>query len=108
MRIDRVGRTADGSVEVILAARNSSGERKGVQHDTQRFALIGSDGFEYGWDGNFYGQSGAEHLGQTIWLQPQAQSRVTYVFPRVPADVTPARLILRENGAQTVVFELPR
>jgi len=59
-------------------------------------------------DGNFYGQSAAEHLGQTIWLQPQAQSRVTYVFPRVPADVTPARLILRENGAQTVVFELPR
>ena len=108
MRIDRVGRTADGSVEVILAARNSSGERKGVQHDTQRFALIGSDGFEYGWDGNFYGQSGAEHLNETIWLQPQAQSRVTYVFPRVPADVTPARLILRENGAQSVVFELPR
>ncbi len=108
MRIDRVGRTADGSVEVILAARNSSQERKGVQYDTQRFALIGSDGFEYGWDGNYYGQSGAEHLNETIWLQPQAQSRVTYVFPRVPADVTAARLILRENGAQTTVFELPR
>lgn len=108
MKVDRIGRTADGSVEVILAARNSSEERKGVQYDTQRFALIGSDGFEYGWDGNYYGQSGAEHLKETIWLQPQAQARVTYVFPRVPADVTAARLILRENGTQTTVFELPR
>jgi hypothetical protein len=106
MRIERVGRTADGSVEVVLAARNSSEERQGVQHDPQRFTLVGSDGFEYGWDGNYYGQSGAEHLNATIYVQPRAQARVTYVFPRVPADVTPARLILRENGAETTVFEL--
>ncbi|KQY80335.1 hypothetical protein ASD25_09265 [Brevundimonas sp. Root1423] len=108
IKVDRVGRTDDGSVEIVLVARNASGDRRGSPYDPQTYSLEGSDGMEYRTDGNHYGDSALDRPGSTNWIQPGAQSRVTYVFPRVPAGVTPARLILRENGALTAAFELPR
>ena len=68
---------------------------------------MGSDGVEYAGDGNYYGGSGAERLSNTLYLFGGTQGTVTYVFPRVPARVTPVRLILRQDGQQTASFELP-
>lgn len=108
MKVDRVGRSSLGGVEVVFTVRNSADERRGIQYNQQRPAVVGSNGLEYGWDGNHYGESSANRLVETVWLNRDGQGKVTYLFPQMPANVTPVRLIFREYGQQTAVFELPR
>ncbi|RYE07036.1 MAG: carboxypeptidase regulatory-like domain-containing protein, partial [Hyphomicrobiales bacterium] len=106
MKVDRVAPSANGGVEVTLTARHDGDIRRGIQHDPQQYAVVGSDGEEYRWDGNYYGASGTQRLSNTVYLT-RSQGVVTYVFPQVPAGVTPVRLILRQNGQQTASFDLP-
>jgi len=107
MKVDRVAPSANGGVEVTLTARHDGDIRRGIQHDPQQYAVVGSDGEEYRWDGNYYGASGTQRLSNTVYLT-RSQGVVTYVFPQAPAGVTPVRLILRQNGQQTASFDLPR
>ena len=42
------------------------------------------------------------------WLHKDAESPVGYVFPAVPGNVTPVKLIVREYERQTASFDLPK
>ena len=106
VQVERVGRSSLGGVEVVLTVRNTEEVRKGVQYDTQKYFLLGSDGMEYGTDGNYYGRSSAEKLRDTTWVFKDGQAPATYLFPRVPNGVKAIRLILRHNGQQTASFDL--
>lgn len=104
LRVDRTGRTTRG-IEVALTARNGSPDRKGIQYEPQRLSLVDSNGREHGTDGNYYGANG-ELLHETVWLNGEQEGAVTYVFPYVPQDATPVRLIVRANGEQSAAFDL--
>lgn len=105
MKVDRVTRAGGGGVEVTLTARHDGDIRRGIQQDPQRYFIVGSDGVEYAWDGNYYGASSRERPSHTVFLA-RSEGTVTYVFPRVPAGVNPVRLILRQDGQQTASFDL--
>lgn len=105
MKVDRVTRTSGGGVEVTLTAKHDGDARRGIQHDPQRYSVMGSDGVEYAWDGNYYGASSRERPSHTVFLA-RSEGTVTYVFPRVPAGVSPVRLILRQDGRETASFDL--
>lgn len=107
VQVERVGRSSLGGVEVVLTVRNTEEVRKGVQYDTQKYVLLGSDGMEYGTDGNYYGRSSADKLRETTWVFKDGQAPATYLFPRVPNGVKAVRLILRNNGQPTASFDLP-
>ena len=106
LRVDAVGRTGAAPIEVAMTARNSQGERRGVQYNDNVFILVGSDGREYRSDGNFYGKSGAERLNATVWLTQDEQTAVTYLFPGVPSSVTPVRLVVRDRTKDLGTFAL--
>jgi len=111
LRIDAMARQiglAPGvkPVEVMLTARNYQGGRRGLWYTESSFFLLGSDGVEYKPDGNSYGRSGAERMTATVWLEKDEQGAATYVFPKVPAAVTPSKLIVREKGKTILEFDL--
>lgn len=107
LRLDFGGRRSAGApVEVSLTARNYLGDRQGLQYNTNSFKVLGSNGVEYKWDGNYYGKSGAERLNTTVWLEKGEQGAVTYVFPGVPKTVKPVKLIIRDGDKVVGEFRI--
>lgn len=110
MRLDAVARQPAKllmkPVEVMMTARNTQGGRRGIWYTETSFTLLGSDGLEYKPDGNSYGQSGAERMTATVWLEKDEQGAVTYVFPQVLGTVKPVKLIGREKGKTVFEFDL--
>lgn len=84
-------------VEVGLTARNTQGQRRSLQHNSDRFFLITADGVEHRMDGNYYGASAEDRLIQTVWVEKDEEAQVTYVFASVPATARPTRLIVRDS-----------
>jgi len=108
MKVDRVSRNGSG-IQVSLTGRSTDDVRRGVGHDIQDYAIVGSNGVEYRSDGNVYSPDG-RILNHTIWMAKDAEAQVSYMFRGIPANVTAARLILRERygDRRTTTFDLPQ
>lgn len=108
LRVDAAGRPKGprAAVEVAMTARNAQGGRRGLQYNDNTFIVVGSDGVEYRSDGNFYGKSSDDRLNATVWLAQDEQAAVTYVFPGMPAGVSPVRLVVRDRTQIVGEFSL--
>lgn len=95
-------------IEIGLTGRNTLGQRRSLQHNTDRFFLVTADGVEHRADGNYYGASADDRLLSTVWVEKDEEAQVTYVFPGIPATTKPARLIVRDsmNRQQLAVLDL--
>lgn len=98
-RVDAAGRRGGPTapIEVALTARNDADKRMSLQTAYNTFVLIGSDGAEYRTDGNDYGRSGAERMKYGRRLQKGEQAVLTLVFPKPPASVSAARLLVKSD-----------
>lgn len=107
-RVDAAGRRGGPTapIEVALTARNNTEKSMSLQTAYNTFVLIGSDGAEYETDGNNYGRSGVDVMKRGRPLQRHEQAVLTLVFPKTPVGVTPARLLVKSQGAPTAEFYL--
>ncbi len=96
LRLDTVRRTEQGFA-VSLTARNVTDQRRGLQYNENPVSVLGTDGIDYPSDGNYYGRDASEMLNATVWLEKGEEAPITYVFPRLPSNVPPTRLLVRLN-----------
>lgn len=104
LRADAVRRDANGRLEVAVTALNVVGGRKSVQHAPYSFSVVMAGGSEARWNGNYYGETSAERLSSTLWLEKDEQGHVTYVFPGAGGD--PVRLSVREGAREVASLSL--
>ncbi|RZJ16838.1 MAG: hypothetical protein EON91_11625 [Brevundimonas sp.] len=93
-------------VEVGLTARNLQAERRGIQYMDNTFFLIDEAGVEYRTDGSFYSDSADDRMIATVWLHKDEESRMTLVFPNVPATVKPVRVIVRDSNRSAEIARI--
>lgn len=109
MRADTIaagGQAGAETVEVGLTFLNPAAVRKSVMQTGYDYRLALSDGREVRWDGNYYGESGADRLRNTLWLQQDDRAHVTFVFPTAAGANAAVRLSVRDGTREVASFDL--